>query len=87
MIISMLYNVFAKDNTIVSILNIDTNLEQTFYIEEEKRGFYPEENHTVSGVFEIEIPKKAEKEISFVCSFEENIDQINVKKLIENAAK
>ena len=36
MIISMLYNVFAKDNTIVSILNIDTNLEQTFYIEEEK---------------------------------------------------
>ena len=55
-----------------------------FYIEEEKRGFYPEENHTVSGVFEIEIPKKAEKEISFVCSFEENIDQINVKKLIEN---
>ena len=36
MIISMLYNVFAKDNTTVSILNIDTNLEQTFYIEEEK---------------------------------------------------
>ena len=51
------------------------------YIEEEKRGFYPEENHTVSGVFEIEIPKKAEKEISFVCSFEENIDQINVSFL------
>ena len=26
-----------------------------FYIEEEKRGFYPEENHIVSGVFEINI--------------------------------
>ena len=26
-----------------------------FYIEEEKRGFFPEEDHIVSGVFEIEI--------------------------------
>ena len=24
-----------------------------YYIEEEKRGFYPEENHIVSGVFEM----------------------------------
>ena len=58
-----------------------------FYIEEEKRGFYPEENHAVSGIFEIDIESNEEKEISFVCSFEENIDEINVKDLIKNEEK
>jgi len=53
-----------------------------FYIEEEKRGFIPEENHCVPGIYEIEIPAKQEKEISFVCSLEENIEEIDVKKLI-----
>ena len=38
-----------------------------FYIEEEKRGFYPEENHYVPGVYEVEIEANEEKEISFVC--------------------
>ena len=54
-----------------------------FYTQEEKRGFYPEENHAVAGVFEIEIAPKEEKEISFICSFEENIDELDVKKLID----
>ena len=53
-----------------------------FYMEEEKRGFYPEENHAVTGVYEIEIKPNEEKEISFVCSMEDNIEQINVKDLI-----
>ena len=55
-----------------------------FYIEEEKRGFYPEENHAVPGVYEVEIPAKSEKEISFVCSLEENIEQKSVRKFINN---
>ena len=55
-----------------------------FYIEEEKRGFYPEENHFVPGVYEVEIPAKTEKEISFVCSLEENIEQKNVRRFINN---
>ena len=58
-----------------------------FYIEEEKRGFYPKENHVVSGVFEIDIEPNEEKEISFVCSLEENIEEIDVKKLIEKEEK
>ena len=58
-----------------------------FYLEEEKRGFYPEENHTVPGRYEINIKAGEEKEISFVCSFEENIEEINVKKLIEKEEK
>ncbi len=58
-----------------------------FYIEEEKRGFSAEENHVVPGVYEIEIPAKTEKEISFVCSLEANIEEINVKNLIEKETK
>ncbi len=55
-----------------------------FYIEEEKRGFYPEENHVVSGVFEVDIAPNEEKEISFICSLEENIDEIEPKTFINN---
>ena len=55
-----------------------------FYMEEDKRGFYPEENHSVPGVYEVEIPANEEKEISFVCSTEENIEQKSVRKFINN---
>lgn len=55
-----------------------------FYLEEEKRGFEPEENHAVPGVYEVEIPAKQEKDISFVCSLEENIEQKNVRRFINN---
>ena len=53
-----------------------------FYIEEEKRGFYPEENLYVPGVYEVEIQANEEKEISFVCSMEENIEEKNVRRII-----
>ena len=54
-----------------------------FYIEEEKRGFYANEDHSVVGRYEIEIEPNEEKEISFICSLEENIEEIDVKKLIQ----
>ena len=53
-----------------------------FYIEEEKRGFEAEENHTVPGRYEIELEPGEEKEISFVCSTEENIEEIDARALI-----
>ena len=53
-----------------------------FYLEEEKRGFEPEENHNVPGIYEVEIPAKQEKEISFICSLEENIEQKNVMRFV-----
>lgn len=53
-----------------------------YYVEEEKRGFYPEENHSVIGRYEIEIEPEEEKEVSFLCSLEENIEPIEVKELI-----
>ncbi len=55
-----------------------------FYVEEQKRGFDPVENHIVPGVYEIQIPAKTEKEINFVCSLEENIEQKSVRKFINN---
>ena len=55
-----------------------------YYIEEEKRGFYPEEDLYVPGRYEIDIKSKEEKEICFTCSLEENIEEIDVKKIINN---
>ena len=54
-----------------------------FYIEEQKRGFYPKENHSVTGVYEVELKPNEEKDISFVCGFEENIEEINLKDTLK----
>ena len=62
--------------------HFNDTFKNMFYIEEEKRGFYPEENHAVPGVYEVEIDSNTEKDISFVFSLEENIDEIDVKELI-----
>ena len=65
------------------IIHDNDTFNNMFYVEEEKRGFYPEENHAVPGVYEIEIKANEEKEISFVCSLEENIEEIDVKEVME----
>ena len=54
------------------------------YIEESKRGFYPEENHAVPGRFEIELQPEEEKDISFICSLEDNIEEIDYKYVINS---
>ena len=53
-----------------------------FYIEEEKRGFEPVENHVVPGRYEINIEPKEEKQISFICSLEKDIDELDAKAMI-----
>ena len=53
-----------------------------YYIEEEKRGLFPEENLVVPGRYELTIPENSQKEIEFICSLEENIEEIDVKKVI-----
>lgn len=58
-----------------------------FYIEEEKRGFYPKENHSVTGVYEIDLKPNEEKSISFVCGLEENIEEIDVREIIEEETR
>ena len=76
-----IYMKISEGKYVQHINNIFYNM---FYIEEEKRGFFPEENHIVSGVFEIDIEPNEEKDITFICSMEENIDEINYKELIDN---
>ena len=76
------YPIYMKTSEGVYNKHIKDTFYNMFYIEEQKRGFYPEENHAVPGIFEIEIQPNEEKEISFICSFEENIDELNVKDLI-----
>ena len=76
--------VYLKTSSAEYIKHENDTFRNMFYIEEQKRGFYPEEDHAVPGVFEVEINAGVEKEISFVCSFEENIEEINVKDLINN---
>ena len=58
-----------------------------FYIEEQKRGFYPKENHSVTGVYEVELEPNEEKDISFVCGFEENIEEINLIDTLKKEIK
>lgn len=53
-----------------------------YYIEEEKRGQGAIENHIVPGVYEVEIKPNEDKYITFVCSLEQNIEEINAKELI-----
>ena len=55
-----------------------------FYIEEEKRGFEAVENHVVPGRYEISIEPGEEKNISFICSLEENIDNLDAQTIIIN---
>lgn len=58
-----------------------------FYIEEQKRGFYPKENHSVIGVYEIDLKPNEEKDISFVCGFEENIEEVNLVDVLKKEIK
>ena len=53
-----------------------------YYIEEEKRGQGAIENHVVPGVYQVEIKAQEEKYITFICSLEQNIEEINAKDLI-----
>ena len=54
------------------------------YLEEEKRGFFPEENHAVCGRFEIDLKPGEEKEVSFICSLDENIEETEPKYVIDS---
>ena len=52
------------------------------YPEEEERGFPSQENHAVPGVYDITINPSEEKDITFVCSMNENIEEIDAVNVI-----
>ena len=65
----------------------NNTFKDMFYLEEQKRGFYPKENHSVTGVYEINIAPNETKELHFICGFQENIEEINLEEVIEKETK
>lgn len=53
-----------------------------YYMEEDKRGFYPEENLAVTGVYQIDLLPHEEKDLYFICSLESTIEEMDAKKII-----
>lgn len=69
------------------IEHVNDTFKNMYYLEEEKRGFYPEEDLVVPGRYEVKIKANEEKEFTIVCSLEENIEEIDGKKVIEKEEK
>ncbi len=76
--------IYIRANVGNYIKHENDRFKNMYYIEEEKRGFYPEEDHAVVGRYEIELEPKEEKEVEIICSLEENIEEIKVKDVINN---
>lgn len=53
-----------------------------YYPIEEERGFPASENHAVPGIYEINIYPNEERDITFVCSLNENIEEIDAVNVI-----
>lgn len=78
------YPVYMYMNDGNYIQHFNDIFKNMYYIEEEKRGFYPEEDLIVTGRYEIDLLPNEEKELCFICSLENNIEEIDVKKVIDN---
>lgn len=64
------------------IEHVADSFQNMFYIEEEKRGFNPEENQAIPGRYEILLEPNTVQEITFVASLEENIEEVKAKQVI-----
>lgn len=62
----------------------NARFNKMFYKEEEKRGFHPEENHSIPGEFGVLIKQGKEKYVTFVCSLEKDRENIDGKNVIKN---
>lgn len=58
-----------------------------YYLKEEERGFYPEEDLAVPGRYEVSLKAKESKEITFVASLEDNTEQVDANKVFEEEIK
>ena len=73
---------YIQDANYIEHLN-DT-FENMYYLKEDERGFYPEENLAVPGRFEVNLKAGVVSEITFVGSLEENIEEINGFQVIKD---
>lgn len=76
--------IFFKCEEATYIQHFQDVFRNMYYLKEEERGFFPEENLCVPGRFEVAIPAKKKKEVSVVVSLNEKIENIDVKKVFEN---
>ena len=58
-----------------------------YYLKEDERGFYAEENLIVPGRYEVEIKPNQTKEITFVASLEDTTEQIDSNKVFKAEAE
>lgn len=58
-----------------------------YYIKEEERGFFPEEDLCVTGRFEVEIEPKKTQEVTIIVSLENDIESIDADVVFENEEK
>lgn len=54
-----------------------------YYLKEEERGFFPEEDLCVPGRYEIAIKPKEKKEVAMIISLESDIEKIEANKVFE----
>lgn len=67
--------IYVADSEYIEHFN-DT-FKNIYYLKEDERGFYPEENLAVPGRFEIALKPNETNKITFVGSLEENIEEID----------
>ena len=71
---------FVSDGQYIKYEN--DSFKNMFYREERKRGFCDYENHAIPGTYQISIEPNEVKNITFTCSLEENIEEIDGKDAI-----
>ncbi len=75
--------VYIYLNSGTYIQHYQDTFRNMYYIKEEERGFFPEENLSVPGRYEVEIEAKEDKEITFVASLEDNTEQIDANLVFQ----
>lgn len=79
--------IYLKLNDAEYIEHFNDTFRNMYYMEEEKRGFYPLENLSVPGRFEVMLPSNTTKTLEFICSLNENIDEIKIDDVIKKEEK
>ena len=75
-----IYMYISNANYIEHFNDTFTNI---YYLKEDERGFYPEENLLVPGRYEVNLKAGEVNKITFVGSLEENIEEIDGFKVID----
>ncbi len=79
--------IFMKCEQANYIKHDDDVFRNMYYLKEEERGFFPEENLCVPGRYEIMIEAKKKKEINVVVSLDENLETINPSDVLKQESE